>query len=250
MRDYGKVSPRFWTGGTGKSLRGEMEAQVVALYLMTSPHANMIGVYHLPMLYLAHETGLSLEGASKGLQRCIDSGFCTYDADAETVFVTEMAAHQVGEELKPNDNRTKSIQKQYEGIAEQALKAAFLARYGSAFGLESAPKGKGLGRGSKAPTKPETETGAETGEGSKPPKGRKTHLPDGFAISERVAAWAKEKGHTQLPARLEHFVGAAKARGYTYVDWDEAFMTAVRDDWAKLGKPSTTTRPGGGRREL
>ena len=68
MRDYAKVSPRFWLGETGRELRkAGAEAQVVAFYLMTSPHANMLGLYYLPVLYLAHETGLGPEGASKGL---------------------------------------------------------------------------------------------------------------------------------------------------------------------------------------
>ncbi|MCJ2205071.1 hypothetical protein K9T61_05110 [Escherichia coli] len=44
MRDYAKVSPRFWLGETGRELRkAGAEAQVVAFYLMTSPHANMLG---------------------------------------------------------------------------------------------------------------------------------------------------------------------------------------------------------------
>ncbi|MCD9437036.1 DNA-binding protein, partial [Klebsiella pneumoniae] len=44
------------------------EAQVVSFYLMTSPHANKLGLYYLPILYIADETGLGLEGASKGLR--------------------------------------------------------------------------------------------------------------------------------------------------------------------------------------
>jgi len=40
MRDYAKVSPRFWIGNTGKQLRSDPDAQVVALYLMSNPHAN------------------------------------------------------------------------------------------------------------------------------------------------------------------------------------------------------------------
>jgi hypothetical protein len=66
-------------------------------------------------------------------------------------------------------------------------------------------------------------------------KARKTRLPAGFALSERVKDWAAKKGHGYLDQRFEHFVSAAKAKGYEYVDWDEALMTAVRDDWAKLG---------------
>ena len=137
MRDYGKVSPQFWTGKTGKVLRGNPEAQVVALYLMTSPHANMIGVYHLPMLYLAHETGLTPDAAERGLQACIDAGFCVHDADAEIVFVVEMAAHQVGETLKPNDLRAKSVDRLYRGIGSPEIVSAFHVRYGEAFGLGS-----------------------------------------------------------------------------------------------------------------
>ena len=67
MRDYGVVSPQFWIGATGKRLRGNPDAQLLALYLMTSPHATMIGVFHCPILYMAHETGMPFEGASNAL---------------------------------------------------------------------------------------------------------------------------------------------------------------------------------------
>lgn len=63
---------------------------------------------------------------------------------------------------------------------------------------------------------------------------RKRALPPDFAISDRVREWAADKGHEQLQFRLEHFIGKAKAKGYAYADWDEAFMGAIRDDWAGL----------------
>jgi hypothetical protein len=62
----------------------------------------------------------------------------------------------------------------------------------------------------------------------------KVALPPGFAISDRVRSWAADKGHTSLEARLEHFVGYARRNGARYVDWDEAFMSAIREDWAKI----------------
>lgn len=61
-----------------------------------------------------------------------------------------------------------------------------------------------------------------------------TELPPDFGISDRVKAWAAEKGHGQLKQRLEHFIGYAKAKAARYVDWDEAFMNSIRSDWAKL----------------
>lgn len=106
MRDYGKVSPHFWIGKTGKELRqAGSESQLVALYLLTSPHANMIGLYYMPLAFLSHETGLSIEGASKGLNSAIKAGFCKYDEQSEMVWVIEMATHQIGDALKPGDKR-------------------------------------------------------------------------------------------------------------------------------------------------
>lgn len=67
-----------------------------------------------------------------------------------------------------------------------------------------------------------------------PRKPRKTRIPDDFVISERVRAWAAEKGHTRLEQHLEYFAGWARAKGAEYTDWDEALMNAIRANWAKL----------------
>lgn len=69
-----------------------------------------------------------------------------------------------------------------------------------------------------------------------PRKSSSTKLPDGFEISEAVRAWAKEQGHAQhLQTHFEHFVGVAIAKGYTYANWDQALMNAIRANWAKVG---------------
>lgn len=80
----------------------------------------------------------------------------------------------------------------------------------------------------------EQKQSAPDGDPPKKPKSRKTPIPENFSISDRVSAWATAKGHNRLEERLEHFVSRCKMAGYQYVDWDEAFMTAIRDDWAKL----------------
>jgi hypothetical protein len=79
--------------------------------------------------------------------------------------------------------------------------------------------------------------------GGRSSNARKIPIPPDFAVSERVATWATENGHSRLQERLDHFIGKAKANGYAYVDWDAAFMGAIREDWAKL-----TTVPAGVRR--
>jgi hypothetical protein len=77
-------------------------------------------------------------------------------------------------------------------------------------------------------------------------KNRKTGLPEDFAVSERVTAWAAEKGYGQLQEHLEAFKRKAAANGYSYADWDAAFMEAIREDWAKLrGKAAGGAAPAG-----
>lgn len=66
---------------------------------------------------------------------------------------------------------------------------------------------------------------------------RATPLPPGFAISEKVKNWSIEKGHQNLEAHLETFIRRAEAKGYTYVDWDAAFMNAIAEDWGKVRNP-------------
>jgi hypothetical protein len=150
VRDYGVIVPRFWIAGTGKSLRGDKDAQILATYLPTSPHAIATGVYHCPVLYMAHETGLTLEEASKALRRLIDEGFCDYDEPSETVFVIKMAEHQIGETVNQKDKRYIWLKKELEKMPK-AFKTRFLAIYGVAFSLVDKPE---PGSPSEAPSKP------------------------------------------------------------------------------------------------
>lgn len=247
MRDYGTVSPQFWVRGTGKQLRGDAGAQVVALYLMTSPHANMIGIYYCPVDYIAKETGLSIEGASKALQRLASLDFCTYEQESELVFVHRLATYQIGEELSPSDKRVKGVINELAKVPQGACWQAFRARYAVQYHLPI-PGDKPLPSPSKgateAPSKPETETETET-DRAPSAKTRKSQLPSNFKVSDRVRVWAGERGFGDLDRHLEGFVSYVKRNAKTYADWDEALMTAIRDDWAKVGKRPANDDPYG-----
>jgi hypothetical protein len=68
----------------------------------------------------------------------------------------------------------------------------------------------------------------------------KSALPAGFSISEQVKAWATGKGFDRLDEHLEAFKTKAQAKGYTYADWDSAFMEAIRKDWAGIRSDQNT----------
>ena len=110
MRDYGRVAPTFWMRGSGKKLRGNPRAQLVALYLFTSPASTMIGIYHLAIPTMAHETGLPLDDAKRALAEICAQGIAKYDPDAELVYLPEGAKYQIGEHLKPGDKRVRGIE--------------------------------------------------------------------------------------------------------------------------------------------
>ncbi len=79
MRDYAKIAPQFWIGPTGKQIKKlGMSAQLIALYLISNPHSNMLGIYYLPCVFIAHEVGTPLGRASKALQALCQIGFCSY----------------------------------------------------------------------------------------------------------------------------------------------------------------------------
>jgi Protein of unknown function (DUF1376) len=67
-------------------------------------------------------------------------------------------------------------------------------------------------------------------------KSRRNTIPEDFSISDRVKTWAAEKGYDRLNEHLEVFIGKCRAKGYEYIDFDEALMNCIRDDWGSLRK--------------
>jgi hypothetical protein len=135
MRDYAQISPRFWTGDTGKRLRGHTEAQLVALYLMSAPGSHMIGMYPLEIPTLCHHTGFLTEGATKGLARLAALDFAYFDDVAELVWVPEMAHFQIAKTLKRGDKRIKGVEKELENYRKSRFFNLFLDKYRNDFNL-------------------------------------------------------------------------------------------------------------------
>lgn len=209
MRDYAKVSPQFWTGKTGKALKAAgPEAVIVGMYLMTSPHSTMLGLYHCPLVYIAHDTGLGLEGASKGLASAIEAGFCTFEADTDYVFVHEFAAYQIGDELEAKDNRVKGVLNELSKVPKGQCWREFIVRYGAAFKLEIKDEN---GSPFKAPSKPGAGAGDRAGAGKRPPSPRKRgdgFDPTAIELPEWLdpvlwAKWCKDRRDRKKPITEE-----------------------------------------------
>lgn len=139
MRDYGKVVPRFWTGGSGRQLRGQPDAQVLALYLMSAPASTATGLYILAIPTMVHETGLGeleLRAALAVLER---EGVAYYDEGEDLVWVPQMARIQIGETLSAGDRRRPWVRSLIEPHKSHRFARQFLSLYEGAYKLTACP---------------------------------------------------------------------------------------------------------------
>ena len=149
MRKYSSITPKFWIGKTGRKLRADISAKLVAVYLLSCPNNDMTGVFYCPLCQISAETGLPLEapsvpltspfqGTLKGIREALETlqreDFAIYDYETEYVFVKKMALFQIAPELKPTDKRVAGIRTAIESMPEN-FKYLFIKEYNECFNL-------------------------------------------------------------------------------------------------------------------
>lgn len=127
MRDYASFSSSFWTGETGRKLHGDPAAQVLAAYLINNRHSNLIGLYYLPLIYVAHETGLSDAVVLAALAKLEVLEFCRYDRTTEYVWVRTAARRQTTRSPKAIAGAKRELARTPKGT----LRTEFERLYGS-----------------------------------------------------------------------------------------------------------------------
>jgi hypothetical protein len=74
---YSKVFVKIWHSKDFRTLTEE--GKMLFLYLLTSPHRNMGGLYYLPLPYLCFDVGLDEERVSKAFEELTDKDMALYD---------------------------------------------------------------------------------------------------------------------------------------------------------------------------
>lgn len=234
MRSYGRIVPTFWTRGSGRKLRGDRPAQLLAIYLFTCEHSTMTGLYYMPVMLMAHEVGLSEAETKIALARLVDLEICFYDPEEELIWVPEMLRYQAGkfdEEaqsvsvlLSPGDKRLVGVRRQLAPFAKHRFYAMFEARYGRALKLSEAPPRAPSISGSGSVAVSETETGSGSVSFS------------GFEKQTEavVGYWQSMSYHASKPYATHRRRAAAVARlrdGFTVQQLKLAIRGAKFDDW-------------------
>jgi hypothetical protein len=140
MRDYGRIATTWWTRGHGRALRGDAPALAIALYLRSCPASSMIGLFYLPLVTIAHETGVALDEARAAIARLAALGCAHLDEEADLVWIPDLAWTEIGPALEPRDKRVAGIARALEQLGAHPFVDAFLARYGAAYHLEAPSK--------------------------------------------------------------------------------------------------------------
>jgi hypothetical protein len=85
MRDYGLVYRSFWTSADIRALTDD--GRLLALYALTSPHANITGAYRLPVSYAAEDLQWIPSRVLKGLAELSRNGFATFCEGTQWLWV-------------------------------------------------------------------------------------------------------------------------------------------------------------------
>lgn len=125
-------------------MRGDSDAQLLALHLVTGPSATMIGLYYLPLPTLAHELGWGIDRVSISLTRVAAAGFAAYDAKRELVWVFKSVEFEFGDGKSLGERTAKGIANQLQPFGDHPFVRDFLHLYGVRYrigvaGLVAAP---------------------------------------------------------------------------------------------------------------
>jgi len=226
MRRYAVVVPTFWTGTTGRAIRAAgRDAQVVALYLITAPSANMAGLYYLPLVTLCHEVGITRVRAKKALDALAQVGFAEYDEQAECVWVLQMVKYQVGDSLKAGDKRIPAINGILDVMKGHGFVLRFLEAYGTAFHLSP--------NGATPPPDEASQVAGSPSEGAS-----KGHHTGPGTETETGAGAGKdpERNPRFQPQRIEHTTTTAPP-GETSIPTANEAREIIKAALGRIGKP-------------
>ena len=105
MRDYGKVHTQFWASPSIKGLQDD--AKMMALYLLTSQHGTIAGIFRLPDGYAMEDLGWGREKVAAVMQTLREEGFAERCDETKWVWINKHLEWNPPE----NPNQWKAVNK-------------------------------------------------------------------------------------------------------------------------------------------
>lgn len=118
---YGSVDTGIWKHPDFKTL--DADSKLMFLYLKTCDHQNLIGCFHLPILYIQADLTWTEERVRQTLSKLFEKGFVMVDERLEMVFLPKhLAKHpfQNPNQAKGAESVFNEIPKRFKYIKELA----------------------------------------------------------------------------------------------------------------------------------
>lgn len=130
-REYGRVPSKIWMGHVLPQFADlTPDAKLLYVYLLSSHHANMAGLYHLRWEYAAIDIRMTPEAVHAARSELLETELIEYDEQCHMVWVCDFLATQVSEApLAPQDNRVVGLVNLLRSIGDSNLKRRFAERY-------------------------------------------------------------------------------------------------------------------------
>lgn len=115
---YFRVTPKLWRHAA--TVEWSQRATLLALYLLTCPHRNIVGLYWLPKSYACEDLRWETGDLDAAMRELADDGFMRYDDATKIVFVCNALAY----DAPANENVAKAAVKQLEELPVTPLLSA------------------------------------------------------------------------------------------------------------------------------
>lgn len=137
IENYVKICASFWNEIINKKMKPFRSTLIiVSLYVQTCRHANVLGLYYLPLSYIAYDTGIDEKKVRAAMKYLQETHFCSYDFNHEYIWIHEMAMEQVGEKLDADSDLIDVINHFYHSIPALSFLKDFFEIYGERFLLK------------------------------------------------------------------------------------------------------------------
>lgn len=115
MREYGSIKTQFWSDSALQNLSAH--AKLLAVYLLTGPHTNMLGCFRLPIGYVAEDLKWDGETACNAFAELMQIRFLIRDPESNWILIYNFLDWNPIE----NPNQGKSLNKLFKRVPNQSI---------------------------------------------------------------------------------------------------------------------------------
>ncbi|WP_353623110.1 hypothetical protein [Salinisphaera sp. G21_0] len=109
MKEFGKVSSGFWISDDIQALSDQ--AKLLALYLLTTGHGNLIGIFRMPKGYMAADLGWEEPSVERAIAELTASGFLLASDQCKYICIPQFMEHNPVDNITQIDARLKLLVK-------------------------------------------------------------------------------------------------------------------------------------------